>query len=368
MSFSYYYNDELDVYNRYDAIVDFEKNNEDKMMACMLEYFYALAHTNSLTLDSGYYDPNMDSIVDFYDMIANDESMNDTTRSAYLFTNERLQGVFDNISVKDKSVLTVGSSGDQVLSSIFYGAKNIDLFDANIFAPTLIDFKIASIKALSFEEFCDFYSDFIAKFDKYYPRISSLIPDKSREFFDHIVLNGDSEHLSNFLQSSFESGDLKDIFYANNKSNYHKLKQILLEDDFNLRYNIGDFYEFPRLTYKKYDLILLSNIAEYNETEIVDPMHKKQFFNVIRDLYNNNLNYGGFIELTSRDLLGEIGENFYAMKYYPTLHSYSLKLGAKKVMIENSGMIEHDMQEGFANRSLFIQKPNINETIEDRSL
>ena len=47
----------------------------------------------------------------------------------YLFSNENLNFLFKRINVENKSVLTVGSSGDQALYAFANGAKNIVHFD-----------------------------------------------------------------------------------------------------------------------------------------------------------------------------------------------------------------------------------------------
>lgn len=51
----------------------------------------------------------------------------------YKFSNENLAAYYDkfNNSIDNGRILTVCGSGDQVLSSILYGAKSIDCFDSN---------------------------------------------------------------------------------------------------------------------------------------------------------------------------------------------------------------------------------------------
>ena len=49
----------------------------------------------------------------------------------YPFTTEEISGYFKYLNLKDKSVLTVGSSGDQAFNAIYYGARKVTLFDIN---------------------------------------------------------------------------------------------------------------------------------------------------------------------------------------------------------------------------------------------
>lgn len=60
--------------------------------------------------------------------------------------------------INNGNVLTVCGSGDQVLSSILYGAKKVDTFDSNKLAYYNLKLKLAVLKTLEYEEFINFYS------------------------------------------------------------------------------------------------------------------------------------------------------------------------------------------------------------------
>ena len=47
----------------------------------------------------------------------------------YHCSNERLNAYFKDLKLKGSRIATVGSSGDQVLNAIFYGAKDITLIE-----------------------------------------------------------------------------------------------------------------------------------------------------------------------------------------------------------------------------------------------
>jgi len=49
----------------------------------------------------------------------------------YLNSNEKLERLFENFSVKDKDVLTVLASSDQYFRCLYNGAKSVDTFDIN---------------------------------------------------------------------------------------------------------------------------------------------------------------------------------------------------------------------------------------------
>ena len=69
----------------------------------------------------------------------------------YPFTNENIGAYFSKLDFKDKSVLTVTSSGDHIINSILMGAKEVDAFDVNPLAKHYSELKIAAIKSLTFE-------------------------------------------------------------------------------------------------------------------------------------------------------------------------------------------------------------------------
>ena len=63
----------------------------------------------------------------------------------YSFTTENIKGYIKYFDLKDKNLLTVGSSGDQILNSYFEGCRDITLLDINPFAKYYVNLKIAGI-------------------------------------------------------------------------------------------------------------------------------------------------------------------------------------------------------------------------------
>ena len=51
----------------------------------------------------------------------------------YPFTTENINGYIDMFDLKDKSLFTVGSSGDQAINAILKGCKDITVLDINPF-------------------------------------------------------------------------------------------------------------------------------------------------------------------------------------------------------------------------------------------
>ena len=89
----------------------------------------------------------------YYNIFCDKLLANGTVDQAYIFSNERLNEVFEDEGFKNaKSVLTVGG-GDQVFSALYNGAKEITVADANLFVKYWIEYKKAIIKNFSYLEF-----------------------------------------------------------------------------------------------------------------------------------------------------------------------------------------------------------------------
>ena len=74
----------------------------------------------------------------------------------YPFTTENISGYIDKFNLKDKSLLTVGSSGDQVINAILKGCKDITLLDINPYTKFYYYLKVASMLTLNLDEFMAF--------------------------------------------------------------------------------------------------------------------------------------------------------------------------------------------------------------------
>lgn len=71
----------------------------------------------------------------------------------YSFTTENIAGYIQEFKLKNKSLMTVGSSGDQLINAILFGCQDITNFDICPYSKYYIFLKLASILALSQEDF-----------------------------------------------------------------------------------------------------------------------------------------------------------------------------------------------------------------------
>ena len=219
----------------------------------------------------------------------------------YHCSNERLNAYFKDLNFKDARIATVGSSGDQVLNAIFYGAKDITLIDANIFTRAYFEYKTAMIKNLDFCEF-KYHLGMFSMFNwQVYSKISHDLSPRSKRFFDELMLNQDDhghDYDEGYLTDSLIRNNLfhtpchhqdtedENLFY-NNKKDYLKLKELLIENDFKLKIINAELTEFPSKLKGEFDYIFLSNIYDYVDRDLI--------ISVIDKLYKK-LNPGGAIQ------------------------------------------------------------------------
>lgn len=212
----------------------------------------------------------------------------------YNFTTENVAGYMDKFDLKDKSLLTVGSSSDQVLNAYYCGCKDITLIDINPFIKEYFYLKKAAILTLDYEEFFKFMSiqgdknfNFKALNKRTYRNVSENIDDRdSKRFWDEI-LGGHNKQIVKLKLFSFDTMSNDEIKNQNNylmtEENYKQLKSKIKK--LKPKFIVEDIYEYQ--LDKKYDNIFLSNIADYYE---VDSTHK-----LYKRLQDNNLNKDGKI-------------------------------------------------------------------------
>lgn len=175
----------------------------------------------------------------------------------YKDTNERLKDIYSQFDFKGKNVYSVLSSGDQVFSAYYFGARNVDTFDNN---------------------WATYYYFYLKKwylmfYHKETIRTQSEILLNSIEMYDK-----DSEEERNVYKiwkelllkyANIEDCLIRNDFYDHNVPYCQDITP-LLKVIKNKRANFTELNIFKRLKNpKKYDIVILSNILEnvYPEDE-----------------------------------------------------------------------------------------------------
>lgn len=220
----------------------------------------------------------------------------------YPTTNEHLDPIMrpEYVNLRNKRVATAGSSGDQALNALLYGAKDITIIDANPYARAYIEYKIALFKNYPYSIALSIMENRRTFMWTVYSRLSHDLSKPVREFWDRIILEQDDfdsrkrhisdfDYLATYISAMHLAPHNAIISFYQSEYAYNKLKTKLLAGDYNIQYKTSDVFDFPNQLDGKYDYIMLSNILDY-----VDP---DQFQEVVNELYNNHLNPEGKIQV-----------------------------------------------------------------------
>lgn len=311
----------------------------------------------------------------YYDStIYNTEFSNISVEKVYPFSNEKLMECFKYFKGIGNKVLTVGSSGDQALTALYHGAKDITVVDANLYTKYYIDYKIAAIKNLSAEDFNYYFLDLKAPFcPEVFTKIFHDLDKDSQTFWGTIFMEvSDEKDSETFWDKLFKDEifelpsrvendeipvrsriwtpffDMKNtedsLFDIKNYDGYDKLQQILKDGDFSLKFINADFSKFPEVAKDKYDLILLSNVYDY----VRDIDGCATFSQVINKLYDDHLNNDGKMQILyafDDELFGDLSWNMFSD------------------MFPNKGLVDFHLEDGAVNYVLHKKHQLIDDII-----
>lgn len=234
----------------------------------------------------------------------------------YTFTTENINGYIKYFDLKNKSLLTVGSSGDQILNAYFYGARDITLFDINPYAKYYVYLKVAAILSLTYNEFqCFFFkrgSDNNSNKDVFSPNLFNKMKLIMKEldyeafyFFNELFSLYDDDTIR-IRYSLFDDDEYRNVviknfnIYLRNEELYNKLKKKLY--DIHFKYINGNIFEDN--INLQYDNIFLSNLCTITNLKEFKELIKKLDFNNLKDngsimlgyLWDTNFNSDKYLD------------------------------------------------------------------------
>lgn len=186
----------------------------------------------------------------------------------YSFTTENIDWCYQKFDFNNKSVLAVTASWDHIINAYLLWANNVTWFDINVLAKYWSELKIEAIKFFSYEEFLDFFMRWKENVLSYnsYLKFRSLLSFNSRVFFDllykYYSYDGQKIRESALFNNLYDIPEVKVInnYYLRNEINYNLAKSILTNSKPAYIVNTIENLFFN----KKFDLIFLSNIADYS--------------------------------------------------------------------------------------------------------
>ena len=225
----------------------------------------------------------------------------------YPFTTENLSGYFKKLDLKDKTILTTGSSADQILNAISMGCMDITCFDINPFVKYYYDLKVVAIKYLNHEGFIDFFSishldSTKTKINLYngfqketYCYLSKYLSGDSKKFWDTLFYNYTIEEIKSglFFPMKLSLNKIKKVNNYLDKNVYYELRNNI--NDANVKFIKTDIRTLNYNIKDKFDYIILSNLLQYiHSFKSIDSLKKikKLLLNL-----ENNLKETGQIEV-----------------------------------------------------------------------
>lgn len=233
---------------------------------------------------------------------------NISTSQVYDISNEVLNDFLPEMLQDRQKVAVVGSSGDQALLAIHNGCKDITLIDANLYTKPYVDYKIAMIKYFNHKEFITTLHSDILFHHMVYSKISHLLPNDSKEFWDTIMMLPNTENDYDTAKNLKEQLTHNDRTYRHFSTSFYKdideylrLQKILNEGNFNLNFKTAEYKDFPESLGGNYNFIYLSNIYDYVDYD--------DYFAVVNKLIDNNLAPNGRL-LLQYDFGGELLDDY----------------------------------------------------------
>lgn len=209
--------------------------------------------------------------------VLNNDDQTDNYGNIYFHSNERLKDIFSSIDVKDKNVLTVLASGDQVFYSYDNGAKNVDMYDVNKLAIHYYYLR----------------TWFIRYMNQYYPDNLDLKLIKKVIGRVNAKTSGEKSSLR-FWRTfiiCFTDEDINDLFSYSENPDLNRIDD-LSRIRKRIRNNKINFFNIDMSGQidipNKYHVIFTSNIADYI-------LHDETSFKIYRDNLDNLLTDDGIV-------------------------------------------------------------------------
>jgi hypothetical protein len=215
----------------------------------------------------------------------------------YRSTNENINNpIYRELLSSNRSVLSVIGSGDQILNSILFDSYNIDAFDISKFPKYFLEFKIAAIKKLSYDEYLSMFYDNLPFSKKLYKKVLDGLKGEPKEFWESIAkYKGLSIGKNNYsprdvyFSNLFEKGQTSSIKAITNNPYLNRYYYTLLKrklSNASINYINGNIIDICNNLEKGYDLINLSNICMY-ESDAIKSVSLESTTDKYKDLVTN---------------------------------------------------------------------------------
>lgn len=185
----------------------------------------------------------------------------------YSFATENISYIQDLNLVQHNTALTITGSGDQAILLANKNFKEIICLDSNYLAKFFAELKIVAMKHFSFSEFIDFFKINDKSFNyQQFKKIGHFLSPETEKFWNQQYINyrynGLNLRTSHLFNLHYDNWDNKvhNVPYLQSEVLFLSIQDKLNSVNFSfITQNFLNY--FPD---KKFDLILLSNIADYS--------------------------------------------------------------------------------------------------------
>lgn len=191
----------------------------------------------------------------------------------YRFSTENLI-YFNDLHIENKKVLTIGGSYDHCIDLFLRGAKEVHNIDVNICAKYYANLKHEALTYFNFNQFQEF---FIHSFDYHlFLTIKNKLETDTQVFFNDLYKQYNYEGHALMNSPFFHNSKNQKQYnvYLTHETNYLTAQQVIQKHTF-----VWYSDNIIELTmHNNYDLILLSNIADYSH-KMFSYDHTQEFKN-----------------------------------------------------------------------------------------
>lgn len=237
----------------------------------------------------------------------------------YVFSTENLKGYIRKLKVKDKTVLTVTSSGDQLINLAFAGATCVHNFDINKNAYYMTQLKLAALKVLSYQEYLKFFTDSESRKTKYisFVPIEKKIKENHQVFdykvylsirpslkedcalywdmlYEDFQFNGSYLNDSGLLIGRDKKTVVSNNLYLKDSKNYEEARKKI--EEIEIKFFSLDMLNIHTLPYK-YDIVILSSVYEYLTGKWYHVISDEEFREYVTNGIENILKEKGIVVL-----------------------------------------------------------------------
>jgi SAM-dependent methyltransferase len=207
------------------------------------------------------------------------------------------------LGIKDKRILSIIGSGDQIIDAYFLGAKEVFGFDINKYASFMLELKVAAIFNLTYLEFIKFFGSNMnngALDFKLYNHLKKDLSKKAEKFFTKIYqeFDGNGKKLikSDYFRqrSMMKTSAYRINTFLKNEKSYLRCREIMENKKLqSLELDINDIAISKNLK-GKFDIINLSNVLNYLTANTSDSDILKVLDKVIKNVSKRTKSSGAF--------------------------------------------------------------------------